>query len=68
MRHVRLLYMQKVSQADHNMAVLAATDRQRLQALTQRVQAAPEAECRGNRNEYCEWIPAGVAVRAERPK
>lgn len=66
LRHVRLLYMLKVSDADHNMAVLAAADSTRLAALTQRVQAAPAIACRASRNEYCEWIPAGVAVRAER--
>jgi hypothetical protein len=68
LRHVRLLYMLKVSDADHNMAVLAAADSVRLAALTQRVQAAPATECRVSRNEYCEWIPAGVAVRAERQR
>lgn len=68
MRYVRLLYMQKVSDADHNMAILAATDTARLQALTQRVQATPLAGCRDSRHEYCAWVPAGVAVRAERPR
>lgn len=68
LRHVRLLYMLKVSDADHNMAVLAAADSARLAALTQSVQAAPATACRVSRNEYCEWIPAGVAVRAERPR
>ena len=63
-RRVRLLYMRKVSNADHAMAVLAAPDSQRLAALTHRVQTSP-ATCRNNRNEYCEWIPAGVAVRPE---
>jgi hypothetical protein len=67
-RRVRLLYMQKVSDADHAMAVLAAPDSPRLAALTQRVQASPDIGCRNSRNEYCEWIPAGVAVRAERAK
>ena len=50
------------------MAVLAAVDSPRLAALTRRVQAAPSTECRVSRNEYCEWIPAGVAVRAEKPR
>lgn len=68
LRHVRLLYMLKVSDADHNMAVLAAVDSPRLAALTQRVQAAPATECKISRNEYCEWIPAGIAVRAEKPR
>ncbi|MBI2688719.1 MAG: hypothetical protein HYX27_20650 [Acidobacteria bacterium] len=67
LRHVRLLYTLRVSDADHNMAVLAAADSQRLAALTQRVQASPATACVNNRNEYCEWVPAGVAMRAEKP-
>lgn len=66
-RRVRLLYMQKVSDADHAMAVLAAPDSPRLAVLTRSVQASPETACRTNRGQYCEWIPAGVAVRPERP-
>lgn len=65
MRHVRLLYTLKVSDADHNMAVLGARDMARMAALTQAVQAQPATACKSNRNEYCEWIPAGVAVRVE---
>ena len=64
-RRVRLLYMRKVSNADHAMAVLAAPDSPGLAALTRRVEASPATACRNNRNEYCEWIPAGVAVRPE---
>jgi hypothetical protein len=67
LRHIRLLFTLKVSDADHNMAILAATDPARLQALTQKVQATPAAACRNSRHEYCEWIPAGIAVRPERP-
>ena len=63
MRHVRLLFTLKVSDADHNMAVLAARDPGRLGALTGRVEADPAGACRTTRNEYCEWVPAGVAVR-----
>lgn len=59
--------MQKVSDADHAMAVLAARDPVRLDLLTRSVLASPETTCRTDRNEYCEWIPAGVAVRPERP-
>ena len=64
-RRVRLLYMRKVSNADHAMAVLAAPDSPGLAALTRRVEASPATACRNNRNEYCEWVPAGVAVRPE---
>lgn len=67
MRNVRLLFMQMASDADHAMAVLAADGPERLQSLTQRVQDSPVAGCHGGRRDHCEWIPAGVAVVAEKP-
>ena len=66
MRYVRLLYTLRVSAADHNMAVLAAADAKRLIALTERVQSDPAGACRSSAKEYCEWVPAGVAVRPDR--
>ena len=66
MRYVRLLYTLRVSAADHNMAILAAADAKRLIALTERVQADPAGGCRSSAKEYCEWVPAGVAVRPDR--
>ena len=67
LRRVRLLFTRKVSDADHNMAILAADSPARLQALTEKVQASPASACRSSRHEYCEWVPAGIAVRPERP-
>jgi hypothetical protein len=61
-RHVRLIYLVRVSQADHDMAVAAAKDTDALDALTRRVQANPADACRTEPGAYCEWIPAGIAV------
>ncbi len=66
MRRVRLLFTLRVSDAEHNMAVLAARDIKRLAALTERVEADPAGACRTTRDAYCEWVPAGVAVRPGR--
>lgn len=66
MRHVRLLYSLKVSDADHGMAVLAARNLAALGELTTNVQARPETECRNSRESYCEWVPAGIAMRVEK--
>jgi hypothetical protein len=65
LRRVRLLYTLHASAADHNMALLAARDEARMEALTRRVEAEPEAQCRSAREAFCVWIPAGVAVRPE---
>jgi hypothetical protein len=66
--HVRLLFTRKISSADHNMAILAAPDPARLEALTRKIQSSPATACRISRRQYCEWIPAGIAVRPERPE
>lgn len=59
-RHVRLLYLLRSSQADHNMAILAAADPAALERLTAAVRANPTSGCRAPR---CVWVPAGIAVR-----
>jgi hypothetical protein len=62
---LRLLYLQRASEADHNMAALGADRKDRLEALTRRVQTDPTA-CLGNvQPEVCLWIPVGIAVRPE---
>lgn len=65
-RFVRLIYLIRVSDADHNMA-LAASDRiETLEALTRQVKADPANGCKTSGRAYCSWIPEGIAVRAER--
>ena len=61
-RHVRLIYLVRASQADHDMAVAAAKDMQTLEALTRRVEANPVDGCHDGQGAFCAWIPAGIAV------
>lgn len=61
-RRVRLIYLVRVSQADHDMAVAAAKNMEDLQDLTQRVQADPANACRVAGSTFCAWIPRGIAV------
>lgn len=63
-RHVRLVFLQRASHADHNMAVLGAKKIASLAPLTLALQENP-ALCRNNESTACFWIPAGIAVRAE---
>ena len=60
-RYVRLLFLIRVSRSDHNMALLAASDEGRLNALTERVQGDP-ATCKVSRDEVCSWVPEAVGV------
>lgn len=64
-RHVRLIYLIRVSQADHDMAVAAAKDMNALDALTRRVMANPADGCKTERGAVCSWIPAGIAATPE---
>lgn len=64
-RHMRLLYLVRASQADHDMAFAGARETQALEALTRRVEMAP-AECHDGQHAFCSWIPAGIAVVPER--
>lgn len=61
-RHVRLLYLLRSSEQEHNMAILAAPDVARLDRLTGMVRVDPAGSCRA---PWCSWVPAGVAVRVE---
>jgi hypothetical protein len=62
-RYIRLLYLLRVSTADHNMAILGSNDVDQLNDLTKQVQADP-AGCKDLRRAYCRWLPQGIAVTA----
>jgi hypothetical protein len=61
-RHVRLIFLARLSQADHNMAVAAAKDIDALEAITRGVLANPSEACHVGVGAFCAWIPAGIAV------
>jgi hypothetical protein len=58
-RHVRLLYLLRSSQQDHNMAILAAPNPARLNQLTD---GARRNTCPP---PHCTWVPVGVALTPE---
>jgi len=64
-RYVRLIYLVRQSQADHNMAVVAADDVATLGEVTRMVQAHPDDACRAGARSSCSWVPGGIAVRPE---
>jgi len=63
-RFVRLIYLVRVSEADHDMAVVAARKKEELDPLTAQVRANPSA-CRNTGRTFCSWIPNGIAVTPE---
>jgi hypothetical protein len=66
MRFVRLLFITRVSQADHNEAILAASSFVQLNVLTQTVRSNPEKNCTAYSETVCSWIPAGIAAYPEK--
>lgn len=64
-QYLRLIYLVRASQADHNMAVMAAARLGALDELTRQVLGNPAKGCKTSRHEACWWIPEGIAVRPE---
>jgi hypothetical protein len=64
-RFVRLIYTVRVSQTDHDTAIVAASDQQQLDKLTERVRTDPAAACQPDPPDVCRWVPKGIAVQTE---
>jgi hypothetical protein len=67
-RHVRLLFLTRASEADHDMAVIASDRAGRLDALTSMVKMQGIEGCNKEPRAHCSWIPRGVAVRPQLQK
>jgi hypothetical protein len=65
--HIRLVYLVRVSQADHNMAIVAAKRLDALNAFTKRLRENPSVCAEKEEDIFCSWVPAGIAVRPEKP-
>lgn len=63
-KHVRLVYLERGTSTIHDMAVVSARNLTTLEELTAKVRSSPADGC----NTGCEWVPAGIAVRAEKQK
>jgi hypothetical protein len=67
-RFVRLIYTIRVSQTDHDTAIVAASDPAQLDKLTEHVRTGPATACRTNPPDVCRWVPRGIAVQTEEKK
>jgi hypothetical protein len=63
-QHIRLIYLVRNSEADHNMAITASKDLAALNAFTVQIKATPDV-CERDGAVFCTWVPAGIAVRPE---
>lgn len=66
MRFVRLVFLTRVSEHDHNQGILAATSLRRLNALTQKVETDPDQNCKAYAKALCAWVPRGMAAQPQR--
>jgi hypothetical protein len=64
-RFVRLLYLLRISEADHDTAILGANTPALLDELTAKIQADSTVHCVVSDRSYCMWAPKGVGVRVE---
>lgn len=67
-RYVRLLFLTRSSDRDHDQAVLAASSPEQLNILTNQVQSDPVEKCKTQSESSCIWVPAGIAVRPEKKR
>ncbi len=56
-KFLRILFLTRVSEADHDMAILSADDKPDLDARSKQMTC----------NDKCLWVPRGIAVRPEIP-
>lgn len=63
--YIRLIYLRRLSQSDHNMAVVSSRRSDVLDTITRQVVNNPDA-CANTQQASCSWVPAGIAVRPEK--
>jgi hypothetical protein len=66
MSFVRLLFLTRVSDNEHDAAVLTASSLTDLDLLTPKVEANPSGNCTAQPEGLCMWIPEGIAVQPEK--
>jgi hypothetical protein len=63
--YIRLVYLVRVSEADHNMAIIASRRPEALNVFTKQFEKNPNA-CATSNEVFCAWVPAGIALRPEK--
>jgi hypothetical protein len=65
-RYVRLLFLTRVSQTEHDQAILGSSSLADLDALRRKVEDSPAENCKVQPEGICSWVPAGIAVQPEK--
>ena len=65
-RYVRLLFLTRVSRAEHDQAILGSSSLTGLDVLKKRVEESPAENCKPRPEGICSWVPAGIAVQPEK--
>lgn len=65
-RYVRLLFLTRVSQTEHDQAILASSSLADLDALQRRVEDSPAENCKIQPEGICSWVPPGIAIQPEK--
>lgn len=65
-RYVRLLFLTRASQTEHDQAILGSSSLADLDALRKRVEESPAENCKIQPEGVCSWVPAGIAVQPEK--
>jgi len=63
---LRLLFLARESESDHDQAVLTATSAQDMDAITNAVLEHPIENCRSQAQATCAWVPRGIVIRPEK--
>jgi hypothetical protein len=64
-RYVRLIYMVRVSDSDHDTAIAAAKDPIALDQLTEAIESGLGEKCRAQEDVSCVWVPKGIGIQVE---
>lgn len=63
---LRLLFLVRESESDHDQAVLMAASAPDMDALTNAVLEHPIENCRAQTQATCAWVPRGIVIRPEK--
>lgn len=65
-RYVRLLFLTRASETEHDQAILGSSSLADLDLLKQEVEDSPAQNCKVQPQGVCTWVPAGIAVQPEK--
>jgi hypothetical protein len=61
---IRLVFLVRISESDHNMAIVTADTQDLLETFTSQIRQNPNA-CQVTNTVSCVWVPEGIAVRPQ---